>query len=451
MRPRLLPALLAALLLAAPAGAQTLTLAGELALPTNPSTGLGGSDVWPYTAPNGDEYALMGDVSGVAVVAVPSMTVVAHVEGPSDGDFYYHRDIKTYGDYAYIVTECSGGTQQGLQVVDLGGLPGAVTVLPPVRGLGDRLYGSHNLNIDEAAGFAYVMSNNARQIVVLDLADPAAPAEVTAINFPETHDIYAHDDRLYVAEGGAGTFSIWDMTDKQSPVMLSRTAIPQSGYVHNIWPSDDGRYALTTEETTNKTVKVWDLADVASPELVGQWLGASQIAHNVHVRGRTAYVSHYRSGLSIVDFTDPTTPTEIASFDTFPDSDAPGFAGAWGATLPTENGYVYVSDLEGDLTALLWSEPLAGERAPEAGDWLGAPAPNPTTGDAALAVTLDAPGPVRATVLDLRGREVARVDAQLGAGARALTLPTAGLPAGAYVVRVQAGDRVQSRRLAVVR
>ena len=447
---RLLTSVLA-LCLAAPAGAQTLTLIGEVALPTNASTGLGGSDVWPYTAPDGAEYALMGDVTGVSVVAVPSLEVVAHVDGPSDGDFYYHRDIKTYGDYAYIVTECFGGDQQGLQVVDLSGLPNAVTVLPAVGGQGDRLYGSHNFNIDEATGFAYVMSNNARQVVIVDLADPAAPVDVGAIQFADTHDVYAHNDRLYVAEGGQPTFSIWDVTDKTSPSMLSRTTIPQAGYVHNIWPTDDGRYAVTTEETTNKTVKVWDLADPASPELVGQWLGASGIAHNAHVRGRTAYISHYASGVSIVDFSDPTAPTEIAAFDTYPANDNPGFRGAWGATLPTENGYVYVSDLEGDLTVLQWSEPLAGGDAPDADAWLGAPAPNPTGDDAALPVTLAAPATVAITVFDARGRAVGHVARALGAGSHTLDLPTADLPAGVYVVRAQADGRVQSRQLSVVR
>ena len=449
---RLLPVALA-LCLAAPLSAQTLSYVGEIRLPTNPSSGLGGSDVWPYTAPDGSEYALMGDVSGVSVVAVPSMDVVAHVPGPSNGDFYYHRDIKTYGDVAYIVTECFGGDQEGLQVVDLSGLPDSVDVRPAVSGLGDRLHGSHNFNIDEATGFAYVLSDNARQVVIVNLADPLAPADIGAIDFSvTTHDVYAHADRLYVAEGsGPSTFSIWDVTDKGAPTLLSRTTVPQGGYVHNIWPTADGRYAVTTEETTNKTVKVWDLADIAEPELVGEWLGASLIAHNAHITDRYAFISHYASGLSVVDIADPTAPVEVAAYDTYPASDQPGFRGAWGATLPSPGGYVYVSDLEGDLTALQWSAVVSAEGAPEASELLSAPLPNPTRGEATVTLRLAEAGPASVALLDLRGRELARVERGFAAGAHTVTLPTAELPAGVYLVRAEAGGRVQTHRLAVAR
>ena len=440
------------LLLAGTASAQTLTFVGEVALPTLNGGATGGSDVWPYTAPDGAEYALMGDETGVAVVAVPSLDVVAHIDGPSQGDRpYLHRDIKTYQGHAYIVTECVGGDQVGLQVVDLSGLPDAVAVLPAVAGQGGRMVSSHNLTLDTAAGFAYVLNSGGSGVVAVDLADPAAPVDIGQILSGQVHDVYAHDDRLYVAEGTRDTFSIWDVSDKQAPVMLSRTVIPNSGYVHNIWPSDDGRYALTTEETTNKTVKVWDLLDVTDPQLVGQWLGASQLAHNVHVTDRTAYISHYTSGVSVVDFSDPANPTEVASYDTYPADDSPGFRGAWGATLPTASGYIYVSDIEGDLTVLRLSEPLAADDAPDAADWLGAPSPNPTTGDAAVTLRLSAPETVRIIVLDLRGREVGRVERAVGAGAQTVALPTAELPAGVYLVRAQAGDRVQSQRLSVVR
>lgn len=447
--------LLAALLvlaLAAPASAQTLSFVAEMGLPTLNGGNTGGSDVWPYTAPDGSEYALMGDATGVAIVAVPDMEVVAHVEGPPNGDQpYLHRDIKTYAGYAYIVSERRGGDQDGLQVVDLSGLPDAVDILPAVRGTNNRLGGSHNFNIDEARGVAYVLSDNARQVVMVDLADPAAPVEIGAINFPNLHDVYAHDGRLYVAEGWEPTFSIWDVTDTGAPTMLSRVTIPNAGYVHNIWPTDDGRYVLTTEETSNKTVKVWDIQDPTEPELVGQWLGASQLAHNVHIAGRYAFISHYTSGISVVDLVDPTAPTEVAAFDTYPANDNPGFFGAWGATLPSPDGYVYVSDIEGDLTVLQWAGAVGTEDAPAAADLLGTPLPNPTSGDATVALTLAAAGLATVTVLDLRGRDVARVQRGFGAGTHAVTLPVADLPAGVYLVRAEAEGRTQNRRLSVVR
>ena len=42
------------------------------------------------------------------------------------------------------------------------------------------------------------------------------------------------------------------------------------------------------------------------------------------------YISHYASGLYIMDISDPSNPVEIAQFDTFPDNDDAAFYGAWG-------------------------------------------------------------------------------------------------------------------------
>lgn len=354
-----------------PISAQHLELVGELVLenmdtptelleraettegfPDVPAQ-VGGSDVWAYTAPDGSEYALMGDLTGVSIVAVPSMEVVAHVRGPATQDVFYHRDIKTYGDFAYVVAE-NLGPGEGLQVIDLRRLPlmaGEVSVL---EGKDGRLISSHNLSIDEATGFAYVMSSNGSPIVIVDLSDPMRPEEVGEVTVPDVHDIMARNDTLWVAEGNNPTFSVWDVSDKANPSMLNQVTVPSSGYVHNIWPSEDGVHAVTTEETVDHTVKVWNLQDMEDAELVAEWLGSSNLAHNAQVSGDHVFLSHYASGVYVLDISDPENPQEVAHFDTFEENDAPAFFGNWGVSLPTPGGYLYTSNLEGKLTVLRW-------------------------------------------------------------------------------------------------
>ncbi|MDX1530313.1 MAG: hypothetical protein R3362_02185, partial [Rhodothermales bacterium] len=125
-----------------------------------------------------------------------------------------------------------------------------------------------------------------------------------------------------------------------------------SGYVHNVWPTDDGRHVVTTEETGGRTVKVWDISDADNVELVGEYLGASKLAHNAHVLGDRVYLSHYTAGVTVVDISDPENPEEIARYDTYAPNDTTGFFGNWGAFPYTNGGYVYASDLEGKLTVL---------------------------------------------------------------------------------------------------
>ena len=355
--------------LAAAPAAQQLDLIGTIDLPSKAAPAregggggidtparVGGSDVWAYTANDGAEYALMGDLGGLSVVAVPSMEIVDRVDFASDGCFFYWRDIKTYGSFAYLSTECYG-ENQGMLVLDLRALPDEVKVVGSLAGEDDRLVSSHNISIDTQAGFAYMLNSDGTEIVAIDLSDPINPKDVGSFPVPDSHDIYARNDTVWVAEGRSPTLSVWDTSDKANPVRLSLVTVPDAGYVHNIWPTDDGKYAVTTEETVDKSVKVWDFSDLENPTLVGEWLGDSRLAHNVHVRGNEVYVSHYASGLYILDISDPTNPVVMAQYDTFPENDDAAFYGAWGMSLPTREGYVYGSSLEGQLTVLKWTPP----------------------------------------------------------------------------------------------
>ena len=348
---------LATMLLTTAASAQRLDVVGTVSLPAVVTDSLetGGSDVWGYTANDGAEYAIMGDIQGVSIVAVPSLEVVAQIAGPTERAPWYWRDVKTYGSFAYVTTEAYGASE-GLQIIDLRGLPHHAREIAVVRGPGDAFVSSHNLSIDTVTGHAYVLDGNAGIVHVLDLADPIRPNVVGQIDVGDVHDVYAHGDVVYVAEGRQPTFSIWDLTDKAAPERVTTIDVPNAGYVHNIWPTDDGRHVVTTEETANKTVKVWNVEDASNPELVGEWLGANRIAHNALVRGRYAFVSHYTAGVYVLDLADPASPTVVARHDTYARNDDVTMDGTWGATLPSPSGYVYGSNGDGQLTVLRWTE-----------------------------------------------------------------------------------------------
>lgn len=440
--------LLLAFLLAGPCAAQDLALdlVGTVSFPATGS-GNGTSDVWGYTSPDGSEYAIVGVLDGTAIVSVPELEVLHTIPGPQQNDFYFHRDMVVYGSMLYVVSECTG-TNQGLQVIDLGGLPEnaelVTTVAPPgnVR--------SHNMDVDAVTGYAYVLAQNYGGVRILDLADPADPQEIGFVPLPNGHDVHARGDTLYVAEGFQPTFSIWDVSDKQDPHLLARQVVPASGYVHNIWPSDDGRYVVTTEETQNKTVKVWDVSDLDDVELVGEYLGANGLAHNAHVMGDLVVLSHYGAGVTVVDISDPANPVEVDRYDTTPDSDAGGFFGTWGAYPYSPNGYVYASDFDGTLTVLrMTGGATAQEPSAPATATLAEAYPNPFRREATVRFDLAAPGPVRATLYDVLGREVALVAAgDYTAGSHTLRVDGRTLPPGAYFLRLEGAGATQTLQIA---
>ena len=84
---------------------------------------------------------------------------------------------------------------------------------------------------------------------------------------------------------------------------------------------------------------VWDISNPQSPVQRGKF-DLMTTVHNVFVMGRTAYMSHYREGVQIVDLADPTKPTMVASYDT---SNNFGF-GCWGIHAFSDHGLIYATD-----------------------------------------------------------------------------------------------------------
>lgn len=83
---------------------------------------------------------------------------------------------------------------------------------------------------------------------------------------------------------------------------------------------------------------------------------------------------------------------------------------------------------------------------------LDPPAPNPARGRVTVRFALPAPGPAVLALYDVLGRRVGTPTAgRFPQGTHAVTLETTRLPAGAYVLRLEAGGYVRSQRLIVMR
>jgi choice-of-anchor B domain-containing protein len=309
----------------------------------------GGSDCWGWEAPDGTEYAIMGVYDGVAFVDATNLQVITTVPGPTTGcGSIRWRDMVTYQNYCYCVSECSGANQ-GIMIMDMSFLPDSVHLAGTFVTANVT---SHNMVADTSTGYIYAVNSNYTGVRIISVANPEAPVEIGTFPLPDCHDMYARNDTVWVAEGSNGTWSAWNLTNKNSPVMITRIMVPNAGYVHNIWPSGDGRHVITTEETGFKTVKYWNVEDYGNVQLVSNYLAPSNLAHNAHLRGDTAYISHYESGVAIVDYSNPAAPVELARYDTYGAGESAGFGGCWGAYPFTTSGKVYASNGDGRLFIL---------------------------------------------------------------------------------------------------
>jgi choice-of-anchor B domain-containing protein len=335
------------------------------------------SDVWGYTDELGNEYAIVGYKNGTKILDVstnPANPIeIIDIPGPSDNDYYYHRDYKTFGDVLYTVCEMTGG-DMGMQVIDLSPLPENIPVQYPTY---NQISTSHNLWIDPS-GYAFIEHGYNDAIHIVDLSNPLYP--VMAGSFGDlasnTHDIFTKNNIAYVSNGWSEEYIIFDISDFNNIQPLATISEGITGYAHNAWLSHDENHLITTEETVGRTVKIWNIEDYENITLAGEYLAENNLAHNVHVMGDLVYISHYTTGVRIIDIYDPTYPVEIAGFDTYPVDDSEGYYGCWGAFPFTQNGYVYASDMQNGLYILDFETKLAGWNSTIILDNLGAPIDN---------------------------------------------------------------------------
>ena len=314
----------------------------------NDSNNFGTSDVWGYTDETGIEYAIVGYRYGTMIYDVSSsedLIEISNIIGPSNGDYYYHRDYKTYQNYLYIVNEMYGG-DMGMQVVDLNPLPESS---PIQLGTYNNISQSHNVWIDNS-GYAFIEHHTGDNVHIANLENPSFPIYQgsfynEALN---CHDIFTRNGFGYISEGSSNRFAIYDLSNL-SNISSPIATIPCEGYAHNAWLNDLGTHLITTEETNNKTVKIWDITNLSNIVLSGEYLGENNLAHNVHVLNNLLYISHYTTGLKIVDIYNPERPVEVAAYDTYPQDDNEGFYGCWGAYPFPENNLVYASDMQNGL------------------------------------------------------------------------------------------------------
>lgn len=110
----------------------------------------------------------------------------------------------------------------------------------------------------------------------------------------------------------------------------------------------------------------------------------------------------------------------------------------------TEDGRLYAYSLACFTVAAAASLPAAFALAP--------PRPNPATTRTTLGYTLPEASRVRLAVYDVLGRAVAVLaDGPREASAHDVTLDASVLPSGTYLVRLTAGDHVETRRLTLLR
>lgn len=316
------------------------------------------SACWSYVHGDGREYAVIGTSGGTAIyrvdVANPALTTwVGFIPGPPS----IWREIKSYREWLYIVTE-GEGAGAGLQIVRMANPDAPVLAATYTT----NFIKSHTVAVDTAR--AILICNGTRRtngtasgMRILSIANPEAPVEIA--KWPASPDTvpssqYVHDavpigNRLYASSIYSRIQRVFDFTTPSAPVQLAGWTYPNAYYPHNAWPDSTGNFIYVTDEQNGQTLRVFDIANLGAPQLVnGITSNPKAIVHNAHVKGRELYVSNYTEGIRAFDLQDPAHPAEFGWADSYPGPSG-GYGGVWEVCPFFPSGTVIASDMQTGL------------------------------------------------------------------------------------------------------
>jgi choice-of-anchor B domain-containing protein len=349
--------------------------------------GINGNDIWGWTdEASGREFVIMGLVSGTSFIEItdPLNPEYLGILPPHSANSSW-RDMKTYNNYAFIVSEAGG---HGIQVFDLTRLLNVVN--GPVTFTEDAHHASlggsaHNIvGAIESGHMVLVGSGYSSCGKGFDFYDVSDPLDIRykscygASASTYTHDavcfIYKGPDTDHVGReicigsngnrGGTSRQVIIDATDKQSIQTISATSYPLQRYTHQSWITDDHKYLIFNDELdeldfssiSNTRTHMMDIRDLDTPVYMGYYEHDTPVIdHNCHVKGQYVYESNYESGLRILDLTQVADSilTLVGHFDTYiANSNSRHFNGAWGNYPFFESGIIAISDINGGLFLL---------------------------------------------------------------------------------------------------
>jgi choice-of-anchor B domain-containing protein len=354
-----------------------------------------GSSSWGWTSEDGREFVAIGQSDGTAFAEVSKEGKLVYLgrlpqySVPSEW-----REIRGQNDLMIIGSEAEG---HGIQIFDMKKLldidPAKPVTFSNDKDLAGHFDGlpigrTHNVVTNPASNFIYAVGAVPRNhscragIIFIDISDVANPTSPGCASA----DGYVHDAQCLPYKGpdtryegreicygyNEDTLTIYDVTDKKKPEILSITSYEGAAYTHQgaVLDPENQQYLLLDDEYDeydrvgpgvpgNPITYIWDISDLKKPKQTGLYKSAAKgVDHNQYVANGFAYQSNYGTGFRVLDVRSiPEDPTgkgvkEIGFFDIYPeDDDLPGggavdFVGTWSSYALFKSGYILVNTME---------------------------------------------------------------------------------------------------------
>jgi choice-of-anchor B domain-containing protein len=321
---------------------------------TSYGTKYSGCWAW-YQASKNREYAIAGSAGGTYFVDVtnPYSQVVCDFEpGKINGTVW--REIKTYQNYCYVVSDDAG--TNSFQIFDMQYLPDSVKKIYDSQAMFKR---THALWVDGTKLYcsSVTYSDNTKSTLnIYSLATPSAPTLIRKLNqdaafITGVHDTYANNDTVFVSAGNQGLYTFTLTPPSYSFTQVgSLTTYPGSGYNHSSAITPNKKTLVMMDEVPAglpiKVINVQNLANMQVMATVNQYTNSGATPHNPFMYNDTlCFAASYCDGLQLWNIKNTSAPFLQGYFDTHPqaggnvNSYPDPYDGLWGLYpwLPSKN------------------------------------------------------------------------------------------------------------------
>ncbi|KAI1465250.1 uncharacterized protein F4812DRAFT_137753 [Daldinia caldariorum] len=355
-----------------------------------------GAGSWGWTSPDGREFVAIAQSDGAAFAEISpegKLIYLGRLPQYPTAQPSLWREIKGYKSYIVIGSEA---VNHGIQVFDMSKLLDVDPAKPVTFNNKNDISHfsglptgrSHTVQTNEEVGYAVASGAQPRNsacasgLIFIDLSDLSnltSPGCAAADGY--VHDaqclIYRGPDEKYVGEDicygyNEDTLTIYNVTNKARPSIISRTSYEGASYTHQGWVLDTQwqQYLVLDDEYDEydgaglgaagyPITYIWDISSLEAPRQTGYYQASRKgIDHNQFVHGDYVYQSNYGGGLHILDISSiPSDPTgksvsEVAYFDIYPeDDDVEGggqieFQGTWSHYPYFKSGYILINTIE---------------------------------------------------------------------------------------------------------
>jgi hypothetical protein len=224
--------------------------------------------------------------------------------------------------------------------------------------------GSHTLFVTARDGGTQLYLGTYTDLVPkYDVTHPLVPVRLGAATVPGeksdgVHDLFVDGDRIYAnyTTQGLVAFDISAGLDQPVPLGHLATSYSHTNLVATLGgrqvvlhgdegmtgTADGGAFLRILDGAPGSTTYLKELARYQSRPEVG--------IHNFQLVGERLYIAYYQDGVRVLDLSNPTSPREVAHYNTWDPATAPGGAFEGALAVQVVGDLIFVAD---DLRGLL--------------------------------------------------------------------------------------------------